>query len=181
MPRPARQKHPIRDLRAIIRRTQCGFAEDIGVSAIWLKKLENLPPRDLTVQTARRIYLETGADPAQLRNGKLRTYRGEVYSESFYKEWKTRLATQHAQIAREFARDIACWVDVLLRASVLRRGKLYQVRESLVHALDDTRAAFNLGPLVDDILKREDPERPWYPQGSAPPKLLRKLFGSGLV
>lgn len=183
MPRRATKRHPIRALRRIIGKTQAGFAKTIGVSPTWLKQIENRA-RKLSPRTARRILAETGADDKQLLKGKLCRVGGGKYVEDSYKRWKSHYTKQGPETARRFALDVAGWSYLLFRAS-LSRGRIWQLRESLMDALIDAHAAFNLGPVVDGVLRREAPEQfgeapenesGWYPQGSAPPELLRKLF-----
>jgi transcriptional regulator with XRE-family HTH domain len=183
MPRPATKRHPIRALRRIIGKTQAGFAQTIGVSPTWLKQIENRE-RKLSPRTARRILAETGADDKQLLKGKLCRVGGGKYVENSYKRWKSHYTKQGPEDAKRCAINMAGWSYALFRAS-LGRGRLWQLRESLLDALIEARAAFNLGPLVDGILKREAPEQfgeapenesGWYPQGEAPRELLRQLF-----
>jgi transcriptional regulator with XRE-family HTH domain len=185
MPRRPTKKHPIRDLRRVIGKTQRGFAESIGVSPTWLKQIENRV-RDLSPRTARAIRFEAGVDDRELLRGKLRGAFGEKYTAASYDEWKKRFTTQDETTARKFAEDIACWTFVLLRASAVgSKRRLWQVSESLIDALDGARTAFKLGRATDEILSRyggKDREgrawRPeWYPQGrDAPAELRRELF-----
>src|SRR5438045_4049577 len=132
MPRRARQKHPIRRLRAIIGKTQCGFAKTIGVSPTWLKQIEN-NVRQLSPRTARLIRFEAGIDDKALVRGKLRRLGGgQRYTLQSYVNWKERFTPADEQAARKQAEYIACWVNVLFRAAIMqpsRRRKGQQWKE----------------------------------------------------
>jgi transcriptional regulator with XRE-family HTH domain len=191
MPRPARQKHPIRRLRAIIGKTQCGFAKDVGVSPTWLKQIEN-NVRQLSPRTARLIRFEAGIDDKALLRGKLRRLGGgQKYTLRSYVNWKKHFTAADEQTARKHAEYIACWVNVLFRAAVLqpsrrfkgeewKEGRLWQVGERVAAALSEAQTTFDLARPVREILRKYgevDAMPAWYPEGcSAPPKLLRELF-----
>jgi len=196
MPRPAKQKHPLRDLRKIIggeeEVTQCGFAHSLGISSSWLKQIENNVV-DLSPRTARRVRLATGVDDKKLLRGELRDVWGDQYTAKSYAAWKGVFTAAGEKTAREHAKYIYCWIDVLFRAAVLgskrgqwpwRHRRLWQVEESLLEALEDaiTQAQknFNLSRKVRAILRKygESNWTPaWHPEGrDVPPKLLRELF-----
>ena len=90
MPRKPTQKHPIRDLRVIIQKSQKSFAQTIGINPGTLKRIENNDLK-LSRKIATRIFAETGADIDSLLRGELRpAVRAKLepeYSEKFYRRW----------------------------------------------------------------------------------------------
>src|SRR5262245_12587397 len=120
MPRPVRVRSAIRDLRAVIGKTQREFALSIGISPIALNRIEN-GTLALSRRVARKIVYETAIDPRCL-NGKLRTLRnvrGEVYTKEFYKAWKEHYSWQDEAAAKVAADWLSEAMKILLRASVV--------------------------------------------------------------
>lgn len=185
MPRKAKVRHPIRDLRKIIGKTQREFAATIGVSASALKQIENRK-RPLNPTLARQIRLEAGVDDKALLNGELLDVMGRKYKPKgyyvelgfggldHYENWKEFLA-QNDKIAREQAGNLFPWIEILVRASAVgSKRRLWQVSEAVICAINDCRKQFGLIRATDEILKREyqvtDEKRgvgryQWYPQG----------------
>jgi len=173
MPRKPTQKHPIRDLRKLIGKSQCGFAQTIGINPGKLKRIEN---NDLALspKIARRIRLEAGVDDKQLLAGRLRSVWGDKYTLRHHEQWKSRYFQQDEQIAKTEAMKLAPLIDILFRASV-KRSRLWQVSEAMIEALNECVEGFDLRPVVDAILVRYktlsvDKKRgaqwyPWFPQG----------------
>jgi DNA-binding XRE family transcriptional regulator len=120
MPRPPKKGHPIRDLRAMIGKTQGQFAKMIGLNAHTLKKIEH-HERPLTQKVARDIFWKTGVDARLLTKGKLRNTWGREYTPEFYGQWKDGIWPQSDQIAKEKALKLAPWVEILLRAAARKK------------------------------------------------------------
>jgi len=156
MPRAPRVKSPIRDLRAIIGRTQREFAFSIGISPIALTRIEN-KTLALSPRVARKIVYETAVDPRCL-NGKLRTlrtWRGEQYTKEFYKKWKD-CHWQSEGAAKAEARWLGWAIEILLRASVLGyRRKLQLVHAEIAAMLERCRVDFDLQHPINEILAKE--------------------------
>src|SRR5439155_3753099 len=138
MPRKPTQKHPIRDLRAIIQKSQKAFAQMIGINPGTLKRIENNDPKlKLSRRIATRIFAETGADIDSLLRGKLRpAVRAKFepeYSENFYRRWKEEHFRADEQTAKEGTDSFAWWAGVLLRAAV-RKRRFWQVLQTLKEA-----------------------------------------------
>jgi transcriptional regulator with XRE-family HTH domain len=169
MPRPVRVKSRIRDLRAIIGKTQREFALSIGISPIALNRIENGTLR-LSRRVAFKIVFETRVDPRCLY-GKLRTLRtqaGEPYTLEFYNKWKDVSFFQDEQLKQEasmWATEwIGGWADILFRASVLGyRKQMWQVCIEILDTLERCRIDFNLARPIAAILAKEHPGTKWDP------------------
>jgi transcriptional regulator with XRE-family HTH domain len=168
MPRPVRVKSRIRDLRAIIGKTQREFALSIGISPIALNRIEN-GSLALSRRVVFKILVETGVDPRCLY-GKLRTLRtpaGEPYTLEFYNKRKDVFFFQDEQLKQEEATMLATewiggWADILLRASVLGyRKQMWQVWVEIVEMLERCRTDFNLARPIAAILAKEHPGTEW--------------------
>jgi len=171
MPRPATQKHPVRDLRKIINKTQVAFARSIGISRGGLKRIEN-NDMDLSPRYALRIFAETGASTEKLQQGKLRTENGKKYTAEFYEKWKERVFNQNEAIAIDTAKGLAGWIEILFRASVVRsRRNLWQVWRTLADATDNCARDFNLRGPIENILAKEEPRVKWNLAQRSPSQL----------
>ena len=171
MPRPATQKHPVRDLRKIINKTQVAFARSIGISPGGLKRIEN-NDMDLSPRYALRIFAETGASAEKLREGKLRTESGKKYAAEFYKKWKERWFNQSEAIAIDAAKGLAGWIEILFRASAVgSRRRLWQVWRTLGDAIDDCARNFDLRGPIENILAKEKPRVKWNLAQRSPSQL----------
>jgi len=171
MPRPATQKHPVRDLRKIIGKTQVAFARSIGISPGGLKRIEN-NDMDLSPRFALRIFAETGASAEKLREGKLRTESGKKYTAQFYEKWKERVFKQNEAIAIDTAKGLSGWIEILFRASVVgSRRRLWQVWRTLADATDDCARDFDLRGPIENILAKEKPRVKWNLAQRSPSQL----------
>ena len=170
MPREPTQKHPIRDLRAIIQKSQKAFAQTIGINPGTLKRIENndLP---LSRKIAMRIFSETGTNVDHLLRGQLRDELGRGYKDDFYAKWKKRYLRADEGTAKERTTAFAWWVEVLLRAAA-RKRRFWQVLGTLNETLDECRTTFGLSPLVDTILCEFKPRVRWNPAARTPPELI---------
>jgi transcriptional regulator with XRE-family HTH domain len=173
MPRKPTQKHPIRDLRAIINKSQKAFAEIIGINPGTLKRIENNDLK-LSRKIATRIFAETGADIDSLLRGELRpAYRAKLereYSENFYRRWKEQHFRADEETAKEGTDSFAWWAGVLLRASV-RKRRFWQVLQTLKETLNECRGDFGLAAHIDAILRDFEPRVRWDPFSHTPAEL----------
>jgi transcriptional regulator with XRE-family HTH domain len=156
MPRKPKTKHPIRDLRKIIGKSQREFGLSIGISPSAMKRIEN---NDLALsrRVARRIVYETAIDPRCL-NGTLRTLRnglGEQYTNKFYKAWKEHYSWQDEHRVKHLAGLLNSAVETLLQASVFGyRRRLWQVFAEIADALGRCRVDFDLERPTNTILAK---------------------------
>ena len=167
MPRPARVKSPIRDLRAIIGKTQREFALSIGISPIALNRIEN-GTLALSAGVLTKIVTETGVDPRSItgRVRALRTFReGKEYVPGYYNQWRESQFSPDKQTAAiRQAQKISMLVDILFRASVAgRRTKLWHLWSEIYTCLDRCRVKFNLEQPIDEIFKKEHAGAKWIP------------------
>jgi transcriptional regulator with XRE-family HTH domain len=157
MPREPKTKHPIRDLRKIIRKSQREFSLSIGISPSAMKRIEN---NDLALsrRVARKIQVETGIDPRSLlkAKGKLRTFSGEQYTTEFYKNWKKDFSWQDDEwTAVEAAKWLGSWIEILLRAATYgSKNRMRSVLNEIAETVDRCRVDFNLERPIDDILAK---------------------------
>jgi transcriptional regulator with XRE-family HTH domain len=153
VPRPTRVKSPIRDLRAIIGKTQREFAFAIGISPIALTRIEN-NTLALSRRVARKIEIEAGVDLQRLLKGKLRTIDGQQYTNGWYEYWKDPASWQ----SEEIAKSLASRVETLLKAAVVgSKKRMWQVNAEILETLDRCRTDFNLERPMDAILAKARP------------------------
>jgi len=169
MPRQPSKKSPIRQLRAIIGKTQSEFAKSIGVSPSALKRIENKDLK-LSRKIAQRIEAEAGADKTKLLSGQLRDVLGKTYTAQFYAKWKKHRTYQDPAIASEHAKRLGWWIEILLRASAVgSKRRLWQVRDALYDALSTCYSDFDLQRPVKDILAKH--RMKWTPGALTPEEL----------
>jgi hypothetical protein len=157
MPRPARFKSPVRDLRTLLEKTQKQFAEAIGVSAVCVERVENRR-LGLSRRIRRLIQFETGIDPGCLTGKlrKLRNRKGEPYTKEFYKLWQDRYSWQDEHMIEHFSGVFSEAIKTLLQASVRgHRRRLWQVAAEIAETLDQCRADFNLQQPTNEILAKQ--------------------------
>ncbi|SRR5713101_6502177 len=155
MPRPARQKSPIRDLRGIIKKSQLEFAHSLGISPSALKRIEN-KNLALSRRVARKIEIEAGVDHRSLlkRKGKLRTIEGQEYTAGFYQFWKD----QHSWQSEDVAKAIASRLEPLLvAAAVASKKRMWLVIGEILETLDRCVTDFNLERPINAILAKQRP------------------------
>ncbi len=167
MPRPVRVKSRIRDLRAIIGKTQREFALLIGISPIALNRIEN-GTLALSARVLNKIVTETGVDPRSItgRARALRTFReGKEYVPGYHNQWReSQLGPDKQTAAIQSAQKISMLVDILFRASVFgHRTKLWHVWSEVYECLDRCRVEFKLEQPIDEIFKKEHPGAKWVP------------------
>lgn len=134
--------------------TQTEFAQRIGISGDYLKKIEN-GVRKFPPKIAKVIQHETGV---LLLKGKLRNLSGGAYSKLDYIHWKQIHAKQDDKLARRRALDVAPWIEILFRAAAQpQRRRFWQVWARLIQALDECREDFNLTSATDDLVREYAP------------------------
>jgi transcriptional regulator with XRE-family HTH domain len=161
MPRPARQKSPIRDLRAIIGKSQREFARSLGISPSALKRIEN-NDLGLSRKVALKIQLETAIDRRCLKGNlrTLRNVRGEQYTKEFYKAWKEHYSWQDEHMVKHLTGLLNSAMETLLQASVFGyRRRLSQVFAEIADALERCRVDFDLERPTNAILAKQ--RSPW--------------------
>src|SRR5215831_3241858 len=93
MPRPVTHRHVLRDLRQKIKRTQDQFAKLLGVSRIYINKIEN-GEMPISPSLAFRIHILTGISVDELAKGsegKLLDLIGRPYEEQSFTWWQKKL------------------------------------------------------------------------------------------
>jgi transcriptional regulator with XRE-family HTH domain len=155
MARKPKHSHPVRELRAIIQKTQSQFADMIGIKADTLKKYENRQ-REMPKGVAKLIHVATGAHTRFLMAGKLRNVWGHEYMPGFYQQWGEGYWPQSDGIAIEKALRLAPWLEILLRGAA-RKNRLWLVFARVVEMLNDCREEFGLGVSIDKVLE-ENPD-----------------------
>jgi transcriptional regulator with XRE-family HTH domain len=157
MPRKPKTKHPIRDLREIIGKSQREFAHSLGISPSALKRIEN-NDLALSLRVARKIVYETAIDPRCLNGklGTLRTVRGEQYTSEFYKAYKEHYSWQDEHMVKHLSGVLGSAMETLLQASVLGyRRILTQVSAEIAETLERCRVDFNLQRPIAAILAKQ--------------------------
>ena len=174
MPRPPKHRHVLRDLRHVIKMSQAALAEAVGVSTVAVNRIENgsLP---LSAPVALRIYLATGLSTQELmrgKNGKLLDQYREPYTQATFDSWRNDPRKVSEKFAAPDAAGLQWWIEMLLRAAARKYGgKSYQaVRMSLVQAIDAVCADFNLGKVVEGVLREHGAGlfSNWNPGGHSP-------------
>jgi transcriptional regulator with XRE-family HTH domain len=157
VPRAARQKSPIRDLRGIINKSQREFARSLGISPSALKRIEN---NDLALsrRVAYKIALEAGIDRQALLRGRLRTIEGQQYTALFYQAWKENYSWQSEDVAKVIASGLE---PLLVAAAAASKKRMWQVLGEIHEALDRCRTRFNLQRPIDAFLAEQRPPRKW--------------------
>jgi transcriptional regulator with XRE-family HTH domain len=157
MPRKPKTKHPIRDLRKIIGKSQREFGLLIGISPSAMKRIEN---NDLAVSrlVTRKIVYATAIDPRCL-NGKLRSLRnvrGEQYTKDFYEAWKDHYSWQDEDAVKVAAGWLSGPMEILLRASVVgSKKRMWTLFAEIAETLDRCRVDFDLQRPIDVILSKK--------------------------
>jgi transcriptional regulator with XRE-family HTH domain len=158
MPRKPKTKHPIRELRKIIRKSQREFARSLGISPSALKRIEN---NDLALsrRVARKIEIEAGVDRQSLLKGKLRPREGQQqYTAGFYEYWKDIHSWQSEDVAEAIASQIRI---LLLAAAAASKRRMWPVLGEIMETLDRCRTDFNLERPIDAILAKQKPPIKW--------------------
>jgi transcriptional regulator with XRE-family HTH domain len=172
MPRPVRHRHVLRDLRHAIKRTQSQFAKLLGVSRVYVNKIENgqLP---VSVALASRVHVLTGISIDELTKGsagKLIDHFGRPYSAETFIWWQKIFRQPSEKDAAARARNLRWWTWILLRgAAIHHKGIAYNaVIAALIQSLDTIRREFGLIQTTDRLLSECVPPVKWLPGGHTP-------------
>jgi transcriptional regulator with XRE-family HTH domain len=157
MPRKPKTKHPIRELRKIIGKSQKEFGLSIGITPSAMKKIENNDLK-LSGRVARKIQIEAGVDSSALLKGRLRAFEGQEYTAGFYEYWKD----MHSWQSEDIAEAIASQARILLLAAVVgSKKRMWNVIGEIIETLDRCRTDFNLERPIDAILAKQKPPIKW--------------------
>lgn len=177
MPRPVRHRHVLRDLRHAIKRTQSQFAKLLGVSRVYVNKIENgqLP---VSPAVAVRVHVLTGISIDELNKGsagKLIDHFGRPYSAETFIWWQKKFRQPSEKDAAALARNLRWWTWILLRgAAIHHKGIAYSaVIAALVQSLDTIRREFGLIQTTDRLLSECVPPVKWLPGGHTPGALIQ--------
>ena len=175
MPRPVTHAHVLRDLRNTIKLTQSQLAQRLGISRIYVNKIENgqikLPPA-----LAARIHILTGISLEELGKGpegRLIDDSGNPYSAERFVWWQKKFRKPSKEDASSRARNLRFWIWTLLQAAARQReGVAYRsVVMALNESLNTIRRDFRLIESTDAILRESNPPVKWLPGGRTPSEL----------
>src|SRR5437867_2182187 len=171
MPRPVTHRHVLRDLRHAIKCTQSQFAKLLGVSRVYVNKIENgqLPISPLAL----RVHALTGISIDELAKGsagKLIDHFGRPYSAETFIWWRKSLPRPTEKDTAARARNLRWWTWILLRgAAIHHKGIAYNaVIAALIQSLDAIRREFGLIQTTDRLLSECVPPVKWLPGGHTP-------------
>ena len=175
MPRPVRHRHVLRDLRHAIKRTQAQFAKLIGVSRVYINKIEN-GQSPVSPALAVRVHVLTGISIDELNKGsagKLIDHFGRPYSAETFTWWQKKFRQPTEKDAAARARNLRWWTWILLRgAAIHHKGIAYNaVITALIQSLDTIRREFGLIQTTDRLLIECVPPVKWLPGGHTPSDL----------
>src|SRR5262245_54777033 len=175
MPRPVKHRHVLRDLRHAIKRTQAQFAKLIGVSRVYINKIEN-GQSPVSPAVAVRVHVLTGISIDELTKGsagKLIDHFGKPYSVETFIWWQKNLRQPSEKDAVARARNLRWWTWILLRgAAIHHKGIAYNaVIAALIQSLDTIRREFGLIQTTDRLLIECVPPVKWLPGGHTPSDL----------
>src|SRR5262245_57991580 len=115
MPRPTTHRHILGDLRRKIKRTQAQFAKLLGVSRIYINKIEN-GQTPVSPSLAIRVHILTGINIDELVKGcegKLIDAAGRPYEEETFIWWQKKLYKPSEADAARVARNLGWWTFML--------------------------------------------------------------------
>jgi transcriptional regulator with XRE-family HTH domain len=172
MPRPETHRHVLRDLRHAIRRTQSQFAKMLGVSRVYVNKIEN-GQMQVSPALAIRVHVLSGISIDELTKGsagKLIDHFGRPYSAETFIWWQKSFRRPSEKDAAERARNLRWWTWILLRAAAIHhKGVAYNaVIAALIQSLDTIRREFGLTETTDRLLGEFTPSVKWLPGGHTP-------------
>jgi transcriptional regulator with XRE-family HTH domain len=178
MPRPVTHRHVLRDLRHTIRRTQAQFAKLLGVSRVYVNKIEN-GQQEVSPSLAVRIQIVTGISIEELAKGpegKLIDYIGRPYYPETFIRWQKKLSQPSEADAIRVVRNFRWWTSILLRAAATHhQGVAYNaVIAALFQSLNSIRRDFALAGTTDRLLRECTPPIKWLP-GARTPVELRQI------
>jgi transcriptional regulator with XRE-family HTH domain len=175
MPRPVTHRHVLRDLRHAIKHTQAQFAKLLGVSRVYINKIEN-GQMAVSPSLAIRVHVTTGINIDELAkgpDGKLVDLIGKPYSAETFIWWQKKFMRPNEKDMTLHARNLRWWILILLRAgAVHRKGVSYHALfAALVQSLNAIRRDFGLEETTDRLLSECLPPVKWLPGGRTPREL----------
>jgi len=175
MPRPVTHRHVLRDLRNTIKRTQAQFAKLLGVSRVYVNKIEN-GQMQISPSLALRVHALTGISVDELAmgsEGKLVDLTGRQYRPETFAWWQKKLRQPSEKDTIMHVRNLRWWTHLLLRAAVSHQGGVayYPVLTALNQSLSIIRQDFGLEETTGRLLRECDPPLKWQPGGRTPQEL----------
>jgi len=177
MPRLPTHRHVLRDLRHAINRTQAQFAKLLGVSRVYINKIENgqIP---VSPSLAIRVHVTTGINVDELvkgSDGKLIDLVGKPYSAETFIWWQKKSMRPNEADVIPHVRNLRWWMWILLRAAAIHhKGVSYHaVFAALVQSVNAIRRDFGLEETTDRLLHEYTPKANWLPGGATAPKLIQ--------
>ncbi len=162
----------MRDLRQKINRTQAQFAKLVGVSRVYINKIEN-GQMQISPALAVRVHAATGINIDELvkgSEGKLIDLLGNPYEEGSFIRWRKRLTQPSEKNTTAQVRNLRWWTWILLRAAAVHHnGVAYNaVQMALFQSLSIIRRDFGLEETTDRLLRECEPAAKWLPGTRTP-------------
>jgi transcriptional regulator with XRE-family HTH domain len=162
----------MRDLRQKIKRTQAQFAKLVGVSRVYINKIEN-GQIQISPSLAARVHAATGINIEELvkgSEGKLIDLLGSPYEEGSFIRWRKRLTQPIEKNTTAQVRNFRWWTWILLRAAAVHHdGVAYNaVHMALFQSLSTIRRDFGLEETTDRLLRECEPPAKWLPGAQTP-------------
>ena len=175
MPRPPTHRHVLRDLRNVIKCTQLQFAKLLGVSRVYINKIEN-GQIAVSPSLAIRVHVLTGISVDELAkgpDGKLIDLIGKPYSAETFVWWQKKMRQPSGRDIVRCVRNLRWWTWILLRAAAdHHKGTAYNaVVAALFQSLSPIRRDFGLQETTDRLLREYAPPVKWLPGGRTPREL----------
>lgn len=157
MPRPPKQHHPLREIRAAAgQMSQTAFAELVGVSMATIQALEGGKLK-MTPKLAARIAEATGAAESELIKGvagKAKTVDGQKYTAKSFEAWESLKQKRGKHInGGGGSENVIRWMQWLLD-SARQQGEasLGTARTALIESMESIRTKLNLEDFLNDYL-----------------------------
>jgi transcriptional regulator with XRE-family HTH domain len=162
----------MRDLRQKINRTQAQFAKLVGVSRVYINKIEN-GQMQISPALAARVHGSTGINIDELdkgSEGKLLDLLGKPYEQATFIWWRKELRQPSERDTSAQVRNFRWWAWILLRAAAEHhRGDAYNaVHMALFQSLSTIRRDFGLEGTTDRLLRECEPPAKWLPGAQTP-------------
>jgi transcriptional regulator with XRE-family HTH domain len=168
----------MRDLRQKIKRTQAQFAKLVGVSRVYINKIEN-GQMQISPALAARVHAATGINIDELAKGsegKLIDHLGRSYEEGTFIWWRKRLTQPSEKNTTTQVRNFRWWTWILLRAAAVHHDAVAYnaVQMALFQSLSTIRRDFGLEETTDKLLRECEPPARWLP-GAPTPREMRAI------
>ena len=183
--RPSKLRHPVAVLRGICELRQKEFANLIGITPVYLQKIELTPAHhgvSLSAKVAQRIFHETGVSIEWLRAGnpsrKAVSSRGEPYTrEIFVRAQAEKKHYDRPPIPFFLNTDALryCARVVAILESARKSGKYYSAEWEMGAALDKLQKEYGQESGTEFTNTQVDLLRPLIEQGKNPLSAIRRL------